>query len=65
LTHAIGAWPSGEVWSETFLVIGDDEPEEWQDLVLQKTISLKRNRLALSTILSELPFAVLCWSGKS
>lgn len=65
LTHSLGPWPIGEAWSETFLGgTGDYKGHEWHDILSRKTIP-GSDRLAVSTIFSDLPCAVLYRRGES
>ena len=65
LTYSLGPWPVGDVWNETFLTVpGEQEAQDWHDVLLQRAIPAIQDRLALPTILSDLPFAVLYQPGK-
>lgn len=66
LSYSLGRWPVGDVWNETFLTgLGEQEEQYWHDVLLQRPIPAIRERLALPTILSDLPFAVLYQPGKT
>jgi (1->4)-alpha-D-glucan 1-alpha-D-glucosylmutase len=65
LSHALGLWPTDHAWSETFLLAGGQEVDQWEDLLSRRTLSLTGDCFALPTILLDLPFAVLSRCGKS
>jgi (1->4)-alpha-D-glucan 1-alpha-D-glucosylmutase len=58
LTRSLGLWPVGDAWSETFVAAVRDGAEPWHDVLSRKTV-LPGDRLALPTILADVPFAVL------
>jgi hypothetical protein len=65
-SYSLGRWPVGDVWNETFLTgLGEQEEQYWHDVLLQRPIPAIRERLAVPTILSDLPFAVLYRPGKT
>jgi (1->4)-alpha-D-glucan 1-alpha-D-glucosylmutase len=63
LTYRVGLWPTGDVWKETLLTGFKPETHGWEDVLLQKGPITLPDRVSLSTILSDLPFAVLFYPG--
>jgi (1->4)-alpha-D-glucan 1-alpha-D-glucosylmutase len=63
LTYRVGLWPTGDVWKETLLTGFKPETHGWQDVLLQRGPITLPDRVSLSTILSDLPFAVLFYPG--
>ena len=63
-TYSVGPCPTGDVWKETVLTqIDTQERQGWRDVLLQRGPIALADRVSLSTILSDLPFAVLFYSG--
>jgi hypothetical protein len=56
---ALGFAPVGETWNENFLELEGSAPTSWRDLITGKTVPSATERLALSAVLSDFPFAVL------
>ena len=64
LTYSVGLWPTGDVWKENVLIgLLPAETPGWHDVLLQKGPIALGERVSLSTVLSDLPFAVLFYPG--
>ena len=63
LTCALGFAPVGETWNENFLEREKGGPPSWRDLLTGKIVPWATERLALSAVFSDLPFAVLREAG--
>jgi (1->4)-alpha-D-glucan 1-alpha-D-glucosylmutase len=64
LTYSVGPWPTGDVWKESFLTgLVVQETQGWHDVLLQRGPVTLGDRVRLSTVLSDLPFAVLFYPG--
>ncbi len=64
LTYLVGPWPTGDVWKASVLTGAmPRETQEWHDVLLQRGPIALGDRVSLSTLLSDLPFAVLFYPG--
>ena len=63
-TYSVGLWPTGDVWRESVLTgFVPPETQGWQDVFLQRGPISLGDRVSLSTVLSDFPFAVLFYPG--
>ena len=63
LTYLVGPWPMGDAWKASVLTAMPRETQGWHDVLLQRGPITLGDHVSLSTLFSDLPFAVLFCPG--